>query len=531
MKSNIVLRYSVYGILFGLLFPLGANLLLLYQRQLLLTIQNIALIHQQDPLLFIIDTAPLFLGGFAYLAGLRQAGLTRLMENINFVMLENMPDGALILDEQNRILDINDRAQAAIGMSKAQVERWPVSSVIPGWPKGRDLSRPSHWETSIGEQRQARIYEVQISAMQDWRGAGHSLVVLKDITENKRHSRELATLLEASQAVSSTLDLETTLGLIAEQLARAFDASKCTISRWNKDVDAVVTWIQEWTRDATQADQAGTIYYLNDFPATRSVLTTRKPLIIRVSDPGADKREVDYLLSTGTQSSLLLPLAIGDNVFGLIELEYETYERDFSEGELRLARAMADQMAIAVENARLYTESLANLEAAQTLHRQYIEQSWTKRLAESDLLEYTYQRSPHSPAPSETQGDSETTRRIRVPIQIREQAIGSLTIEADPHHDVTSQGEAWTPEEMAIIHAVANQAAQALENARLLEDTQRRAERERIAANIAAKVWASSDAGGILQTVLRELGSSLPISEGLIQIDLQPGGQQEIFYE
>jgi len=112
---------------------------------------------------------------------------------------------------------------------------------------------------------------------------------------------------------------------------------------------------------------------------------------------------------------------------------------------------------------------------------------------------------------------------------VREQVIGSLTIEADPHHDMPAGGSVWTPEEMTIIQTVANQAAQALENARLLEETQTRAERERIAASIASKVWASTDVDAILQTLLRELGSSLPISEGWVQVDLQPGSQQEIF--
>ena len=531
MKTNQVLRFTFYGVLFGLFFPLVANLILFYQLELPLTVYNFILIHQQNSLLWIIDTAPLFLGIFAYLIGLRQSRLTKLMENINQVMLENMPDAALVLDEQNRVLDLNDRAQAALGVNKAQAERWPASSMIPGWPKDQRLIQPTHWEASIGEKQETRIYEAQLLPLQEWQGAGSSLVILKDVTVNRQHSRELATLLEASQAVSSTLDLDATLARIAEQMALAFDASKCTISRWNKEIGAVITWIEEWTKDATRADQAGTPYYLDDFPATRTVLQTRQPLIIKVSDPDADQSEVEYLLSTGTQSSLMLPLAIGDNVFGLIELEYQSYERDFSEAELRLARGLADQMAIAIENARLYTESLATLEAAQALHRQYLQQNWARRLGGSSKLEHTFQRSSQPLIPPGAQEDGEKPRTIQVPIQLREQVIGSLTIEADPHHEMPAGGPAWTAEEMSIIQAAANQAAQALENARLLEETQTRAERERIAASIASKVWASTDADAILQTLLRELGGSLPISEGLIQIDLQPEGQQEIFYE
>ena len=529
MKTNQVLRFTFYGILFGLFFPLVASLILFYQGQLAPTIHNLILIHQQNPILWIIDTAPLFLGIFAYLIGLRQSRLMRLMENINQVMLENMPDAVLVLDEQDRILDLNDRAQAALGMNKAQVAHWPASSLITGWPKDQRLIQPTHWEASIGEKQDIRTYEVQISPLKEWQGAGSSLLILKDVTENRQHSQELATLLEASRAVSSTLDLDATLARIAEQMALAFDASKCAVSRWNKEIDAVITWIEEWTKDAARADQAGTPYYLDDFPATRAVLQTRKPVMIKVSDPDADQSEVEYLLSTGTQSSLMLPLAVGENVFGLIELEYQSYERDFSEAELRLARGLADQMAIAIENARLYTESLETLESAQALHRQYLEQSWARRISGSSTLEQTFQRSSQLAILPGAQENDEKLRTIQVPIQVREQVIGSLTIEADPHHDMPAGGSVWTPEEMTIIQTVANQAAQALENARLLEETQTRAERERIAASIASKVWASTDVDAILQTLLRELGSSLPISEGWVQVDLQPGSQQEIF--
>ena len=219
-------------------------------------------------------------------------------------------------------------------------------------------------------------------------------------------------------------------------------------------------------------------------------------------------------------------------MFGLVELSNSDYERAFSPDELQLAQALADQAASAIENARLYAQAQANLEEIQTLHSQYLQETWAEALASAGALEYTFEGPARgSPAPAQTPGANAGSpersteggappRSLEVPIRLRDQVIGALTLEAEA-------GE-WTAEELALIEAVANQAALALENARLLEETQRTAERERLAASLAGRVWASTDIETILRSTLLELGRSLQVSDGLIQIDFQP--EQESYY-
>ena len=76
---------------------------------------------------------------------------------------------------------------------------------------------------------------------------------------------------------------------------------------------------------------------------------------------------------------------------------------------------------------------------------------------------------------------------------------------------------------MALIEAVADQMALAIENARLLEATRRRAEQERLTAGITAEVRAYSDVDNILRTAVRELGRALRASEGVIQLEVTDG--------
>jgi GAF domain-containing protein len=95
---------------------------------------------------------------------------------------------------------------------------------------------------------------------------------------------------------------------------------------------------------------------------------------------------------------------------------------------------------------------------------------------------------------------------------LREQAIGFLSLEG---------GQEWTTEERNLIEAVATQAALALENARLLEESQQLALRERLVAEITSKIWASPNIDLILQTAIKELGRALRADEATIELKIE----------
>ncbi len=116
---------------------------------------------------------------------------------------------------------------------------------------------------------------------------------------------------------------------------------------------------------------------------------------------------------------------------------------------------------------------------------------------------------------------------LAVPIVLRGQTIGVLGIE-DPD---ASQGpgqagrERWSDEEVALLEEVGQQLALALENARLFEETQRRAERERLITNITARIRSSTDMLGVLETTATELGKALGTSRVLVRLTSSPESQ------
>jgi GAF domain-containing protein len=223
-----------------------------------------------------------------------------------------------------------------------------------------------------------------------------------------------------------------------------------------------------------------------------------------------------------TRSELALPIISQHHVLGALTIQSEKPSA-FDQDDILVFQGIADSLAIAIDNARLFNEARTNVEEVKTLHRQYLRQSWTDVMAARNMLSFTYEASgePADESPGEHDEEVSTPGKLRTldtPIKLRDQVIGKLSIEAKARADFGNGSEEWTAEERALIESVTNQAALALENARLLEETQRWVEQERVAANISGKVWASTDITTILRTALQELGSSLRASEGMIQL-------------
>lgn len=83
-----------------------------------------------------------------------------------------------------------------------------------------------------------------------------------------------------------------------------------------------------------------------------------------------------------------------------------------------------------------------------------------------------------------------------------------------------ASSDEWTTEQKNLIESIAAQAALALENARLVEESQSIAARERLVNDITSKVWASTTIDAILQTTVRELGRMLEAAEVNIEVSM-----------
>ncbi|MBM4465404.1 MAG: PAS domain S-box protein [Chloroflexi bacterium] len=279
-------------------------------------------------------------------------------------LFEHVPVGLYRTTPAGQVLDVNpalvqmlgypDRESLlAVAVTDGYVDpeertRWQALIEREGVVRDFEVQWRRHDGTIIWVRENARVVQDDEGQVLYYEGA------VEDITERKQRAMEVSTMLEVTKAVSSTLHLEEVLTLISERMVKAMGVDGCALSRWDQEADAVVTWIEFRRQDPKWADEPGTTYALDDFPATRAVLETRQPLAIHVSDPDADPAELAHMRKMESVSLLMLPLAIGDQVVGLVELDQSEYERVFTAAEIRLCQTLANQAAIAIQNARLF---------------------------------------------------------------------------------------------------------------------------------------------------------------------------------
>jgi GAF domain-containing protein len=227
-------------------------------------------------------------------------------------------------------------------------------------------------------------------------------------------------------------------------------------------------------------------------------ITHRQPRI--ALDVGQDAVRFANPNLPNTRSELALPLISSDRVIGALTIQSEQPEA-FDQDDITILQNIADTLAVAMENARLFTELDSNLSEIRSLHSQYLLDAWNKPSSSGETAEYSVG----------SQANTGESNIIRVPLSLREQTIGQLTLETDAD---------WTQDEQGLIEAVASQAALALENARLLEESQQLALHERLTADITGKIWSSPSVDTILQTAIRELGRALRADEATIELKI-----------
>jgi GAF domain-containing protein len=179
---------------------------------------------------------------------------------------------------------------------------------------------------------------------------------------------------------------------------------------------------------------------------------------------------------------------------------HSSKDNEFLPQDLDAYQNMANGVSIAIENSRLFQEAQQSIMEMRATQRQYLESAWSL-LASEKSLNYSL-------------GDADLAENnpLETPLALRNQTIGQI---------MTAGSAEWTSEQKSLIEAIAAQATLALENARLVEDSQFTASQERLTNEIISKIWASPNLDGILQTVVRELGRNLEASEVEIEVSME----------
>ena len=186
--------------------------------------------------------------------------------------------------------------------------------------------------------------------------------------ETQRRLAAQTALLNASRAISSTLDLPTVLQRCAEQLCRAIDATSSYICYWNYETNTTVVVAEYYSPSASAREREpdpalGTADARDD----TAWLTSGNVWICQQSDPNTPLYTLEHMQQFGVQSLLSIPLTAKGQTFGYAGLWETRQPREFTAEEIQLCLGIAQQAAIAFDNARLFDTAHKQLALSHVL--------------------------------------------------------------------------------------------------------------------------------------------------------------------
>jgi GAF domain-containing protein len=228
-------------------------------------------------------------------------------------------------------------------------------------------------------------------------------------------------------------------------------------------------------------------------------------------DVGEDAVYFDNPDLPETHSEMALPLQLGNQIIGALDVQ-STQTGAFTGEDIQMLSLLANQVSLAIENARLFEDTRRALAESESVSRQTIRETWKRLPSEQKILGYRYTITgaiPLSqplevsmPKKARTSADKAETSQIVVPIELRGERIGALIVQSPSTAEMNQ-------DQVDLIKAVADRVAISAENARLFEDTTRRAERERTVSDITGKIRSVNDPQAMIQIAIEELRNAL----------------------
>jgi GAF domain-containing protein/HAMP domain-containing protein len=241
-------------------------------------------------------------------------------------------------------------------------------------------------------------------------------------------------------------------------------------------------------------------------------------------DVGLDAVHFNNPFLPETRSEIALPLRSYNVTIGALDIQAKT-SGAFDERDIQTLQVLADQLAAAIENAELVRRLEETLRELSKANQEKTRQVWQSTINTQMASAYEYDGLQIRPIPQDI--DPELAARLEngrpivttmnskntllVPLMVLGQVIGVIGLEQD------DMEKHWSEEQIIIAQAAANRAALTLENARLFEESNRRAAKEGSIFAATSRISSTSSMENILKAAAEELDKVLGASEITIQ--------------
>lgn len=244
-------------------------------------------------------------------------------------------------------------------------------------------------------------------------------------------------------------------------------------------------------------------------------------------DVGEDAVYFDNPDLPNTRSEMALPLIAGGEVQGILDVQ-SLEANAFSAEDIPTLQILADQLAIAMQNARMLRDTQEALFTARKTTGEISQQGWQAMLedvgatgyiglAHGEVVHATENIDANTSQALKTGNYlvSEDQHTIRIPVITRGHTIGMLRLTKSPFT------EPWTPEEISDVESLSNQISSTLDSARLYNEAQQRAAREQTIGEITTSITAATEIDDIIRETVTQLGKALQDSDVTLRINTQ----------
>lgn len=338
---------------------------------------------------------------------------------------------------------------------------------------------------------------------------------------NQRRARQFQAIAQVARSITSMLDFDRLLTQITTTISQEFGFYHVGVF--------LLDTAREYAVLSAANSEGGQVMLMRghrlkvgEKGLVGFVSSTGRPRV--ALDTGADAVFFNNPDLPDTRSEVALPLRARETIIGVLDVQSRE-PNAFSQEDVSILSTLADQVSIAIQNARQNEATQKALSESDALSGQFVQAGWGRFIKKENLLGIRHTGAKSTILYSKkVTGKDDTLQSagqlkskgrgaiMSLPIKLRGQVIGSVDVRAPDNRK-------WDRDEIDIVTAIIERAAIAMENARLLNESQRRAVKERTIGEISARISAQSDVDELLKTAVQELNRTLPGTEIAIQFN------------
>ena len=340
-----------------------------------------------------------------------------------------------------------------------------------------------------------------------------ALVNADTLSRSQQQTRVLGVLNKGSRDLAQTTSLDSIARVTAEVVTQLVGSSRLSFTFHSVLADTVE--IRPIRAGETPVLGEGQVMPVSYALSGQAMASGQVLYTADLSASSKQYQDVVQLAQAGQKSMCALPLRVGDRTLGALTVSSETLDA-YSPEQLTQLEQVASQVAVTLENVNLAEQTREALNELDTANRRLVGQAWEQYQASRGILagqwrDGTWQRLDGASAAGPTSAAS--AHALRLPLRVRGATIGEFDVAPTGEH------EHWSADDIAFAQSLVDQVGQAIENARLIEETESLARRERTINTINSRVRQAIDFDSILKTAVTELGQSLKAARVMARLN------------